>query len=207
MTDQRSGRLELIDAAERMIAENGPAVSLRQVVVEAGQRNSAAIRYHFGTRSDLVAAVIAERQSVFEPQRLLLLDRLEASGEVTARGLVETLLAPAFDHQRERAPGHHARFLEKVRDLPDVDLVGRNDWTATTLILRRLAEHIPHTPGEPAAVRAVRTRSTISIIFALLADLEREQISTPHDRDAAEQAVIDMILGCITAQTQRAVPA
>lgn len=189
----RSGRAALLDAAERLIAEQGPAVSLRQVVAAAGQRNSAAVRYHFGTREDLIAAVIEERQAVFESERLQLLAALEARGDVTRRDLVEALLEPVFRHQRATRPGHHARFMEKIRDLPGVALVGRSDWAATALIVNRL------TADAPAAPPAARTRAAVSVAFALLADLERQDFPSEQERSAAERAAVDMLVGALGA--------
>jgi len=192
----RPARLALIDAAERLIAEEGPAVSLRQVVTAAGQRNSAAIRYHFGTRERHIGAVVDARQSVFEPRRLEALAELEAEGGVTARGLIRALLEPVFEHQRAASPGHHARFMEKIRDYPGVELVGRRDWTATRLITSRLTSE---TAPVPASHRPTRIRGLISVVFALLADLERTEHPTPEDREAAEQATLDMVLGVVHA--------
>ncbi|BBX07724.1 TetR/AcrR family transcriptional regulator [Mycolicibacterium aichiense] len=191
---QRPGRSALIDAAERLIAEQGPAVSLRQVVTEAGQRNSAAIRYHFGTRDELIAAVIEARQKIFEPRRLERLAALEATATATARELLEALLGPVFEYQRAKPNSYHARFMEKVRDYPGVELVGRPDWAATTLIVGRITAIAP----ESGVDRAIRIRGLITVVFALLADLERQDHQSPEVRIAAEQATLDMILGVVS---------
>lgn len=190
----RPGRLALLDAAERLIAEEGPAVSLRQVVTAAGQRNSSAIRYHFGTREQLIGAVVDDRQSVFEPKRLERLAELEAAGGVTARGLIRALLEPVFEHQRGASPSYHARFMEKIRDYPGVEFVRRQDWTATRLITSQLARQAAPVP---ASHRATRIRGLVSVIFALLADLERADHRTAEDRSAAEHATVDMVLGVV----------
>ncbi len=189
-------RPALIDAAERLIAEQGPAVSLRQVVAAAGQRNSAAIRYHFGTRDQLIAAVVDARQSEFEPRRLQRLVALEAEGAVTPRGLVEALLQPVFEHQRATFPGYHARFMEKIRDYPGIDFVRRGDWTATTLIVQRLAGAAGPVPDDR---RAARVRGLVTVVFALLADLERGGLESDDARTAAEQITVDMVLGAVSA--------
>ena len=148
----RPGRLALVEAAERLIAEEGPAVSLRQVVAAAGQRTSSAIRYHFGTREQLVGAVVDARQSVFEPKRLERLAVLEAAGELDARGLIRALLEPVFEHQRGASPGYHARCMGKVRDYPGVELVRREDWIATRLIMSQLARQAAPVPASTRAM-------------------------------------------------------
>ena len=51
----------LLDAAERLIAEHGFEVPLRDIAKAAGQRNNSAVNYHFRSRQDLVDAVVARR--------------------------------------------------------------------------------------------------------------------------------------------------
>ena len=54
-------RERLIVAAERLFAEHGfDGVTLKQITAEAGQRNASALQYHFGSRVDLVRAIVAE---------------------------------------------------------------------------------------------------------------------------------------------------
>ena len=54
----------LIETAERLFAERGVnAVSLREIGAEAGQRNTGAVRYHFGTKEALVNAVFEHRMT------------------------------------------------------------------------------------------------------------------------------------------------
>ncbi|WP_262402118.1 TetR/AcrR family transcriptional regulator [Actinomadura sp. CNU-125] len=52
-------REHVLDAAERLIAERGvTGVSLNEINGAAGQRNTAALRYHFGGRDGLVRAIM-----------------------------------------------------------------------------------------------------------------------------------------------------
>src|SRR5215470_8750592 len=49
----------LLDAAERLFAERGvDGVSLREVNAAAGERNNAALYYHFHDRDGLVRAIV-----------------------------------------------------------------------------------------------------------------------------------------------------
>ena len=65
---------ELLDAAERLIAEHGFEVPLREIAVAAGQRNNSAVNYYFRTRQDLIDAVVARRLVPMEAERQAMLD-------------------------------------------------------------------------------------------------------------------------------------
>ncbi len=74
-------RLRLIRAAERLFAEHGfKAVSLRQIGAAAGQRNTSAVRYHFGTKERLIEAIFERRQAELEGYRQALLAALPPEG-------------------------------------------------------------------------------------------------------------------------------
>ena len=55
-------QIRLIETAERLFAERGVnGVSLREIGAEAGQRNTGAVRYHLGSKEQLVSAVFEHR--------------------------------------------------------------------------------------------------------------------------------------------------
>src|SRR5689334_21302266 len=88
---------KLLDTAERLIAENGyVATSLRQIIGEAGV-NLAAVHYHFGSKEELLDAVVMRHAGPVNRERLALLDRHEAEargGAVPIARIFEALLAP-----------------------------------------------------------------------------------------------------------------
>src|SRR6516225_2469216 len=70
-------RTRLLDAAEQLFAERGlDAVSVRDIT-ELADANTAAIHYHFGSKQDLIAAVLARRAAAMGERREELLDRLD----------------------------------------------------------------------------------------------------------------------------------
>ena len=88
----------ILDAAERLFAEKGiDATSLRKVTAAAGV-NVAAIHYHFGSKEELLRAVIARRMEPVNQERLKRLDRLEsATAAPTVEDLLQAFLEPALD--------------------------------------------------------------------------------------------------------------
>jgi AcrR family transcriptional regulator len=186
-------------SAERLIAEQGPSVPLRQVVAAAGQRNSAAVHYHFGSREGLIEAIVQARQANLERERLALLDAYEAQGRTDMRALVEVLLLPVFAQQRAEHPSFHARFLEKVRDLPGIVAISRDRWPATTLVVHRLERALRGPDAGGPAPSRHRLRAVLTVVVALLADLERTPFSDDDERGAAEAETVTIVLGVLGA--------
>jgi AcrR family transcriptional regulator len=65
-----STREALLSAAERLFAEHGVhAVANRQISEAAGQGNNAAVSYHFGTKADVVGAIVRKHAGRMEQDR------------------------------------------------------------------------------------------------------------------------------------------
>ena len=61
-TELSDTKMGLLLAAERLFATQGiAATTIRQINTEAGQKNSSAIHYHFGSRDAILDAIIAIR--------------------------------------------------------------------------------------------------------------------------------------------------
>jgi AcrR family transcriptional regulator len=87
-------------AALQLFAERGiDGVAVRQIVDAAGQRNHAAVSYHFGSKEELVRELIIDGAKLIDDQRNQWLDAAETKGgphsilEVMD-GLVRTSLNP-----------------------------------------------------------------------------------------------------------------
>jgi AcrR family transcriptional regulator len=91
-----STKERILDTAERLIADQGfAATSLRQIISEA-QVNLAAVHYHFGSKQDLLNALIERKGMLVNAAREALLGQFEneAGTEPVA---VEKILAAFFE--------------------------------------------------------------------------------------------------------------
>lgn len=190
-------RDRLLIAGERLIAEQGPAVSLREIVAVAGQRNTAAVHYHFGSRDGLIEAIVTCRQASLERERLRLLATMESAGAGDLRGLIGLLISPLLSVPYSEGSTHYARFLEKVRDHPSIVDWERDDWPATTMVAAQLGRHLVELPEQ---TRKLRLRALMTTAFALLADLERHPPRARLGRQV-ETELVDMLLGLLTAES------
>ena len=91
---------KILDAAERLIGEQGYAgTSLRHIIAEAGV-NLAAVHYHFGSKEDLLDAVVLRKVKPVNDARLAWLDRAEAeagSGPLKVEKVLESFLIPTAE--------------------------------------------------------------------------------------------------------------
>lgn len=120
-------RARLIEVAERLFAERGVnGVSLREIGAEADQRNTGAVRYHFGSKAGLIDAVFRHRMEPINERREALLARLDAEGH----GHDRRLDAEGHGHGHGRH-GHEVRGLAEAFLLPLSEMlgdVGRPSW-------------------------------------------------------------------------------
>jgi AcrR family transcriptional regulator len=157
-------RVLLIETAERLFAERGVnAVSLREIGATAGQRNTGAVRYHFGTKEALVNAVFEHRMTPINEHRLAMLADLDASGRSDeVCGLTEAYLLPLADMLGD--PGRPSWYLRFCVHASFVAGAAPNDldaqpWTRGVAIIRDRLQPLLRHEGVPADL--VRERWTL----------------------------------------------
>jgi AcrR family transcriptional regulator len=88
---------KILDTAERLIGEHGyAATSLRQIIAEAGV-NLAAVHYHFGSKEDLLDAVVLRKVTPVNEARMACLERVIAEagdGPPEVSKVLESFLIP-----------------------------------------------------------------------------------------------------------------
>jgi len=122
-------REQLILAGERLFAEHGiDNVSLRQINAEAGQRNSSASHYHFGSKDSLIAAISEYRFERLNQRRTAMLAALPpTSAPRPPKTLVQMLVYPIVEEIDETEGGENfIRFMSQLLGHPTMSLV--NMW-------------------------------------------------------------------------------
>src|SRR5690349_15934196 len=113
-------RTRILAAAERLYAERGvDGVSLREITEAAGQRNNAAVHYHFGGRDELVRELFELRYAQLETRRAEMLAALDADGRTDdIEALVRILVAPFAEAADQGAEGTWVRFVARLHEDP-----------------------------------------------------------------------------------------
>ncbi|MFI1236370.1 TetR family transcriptional regulator [Nocardia salmonicida] len=197
-----AARERIIVAAERLIAEHGRSVPLRDIAAAAGQRNNSAIQYHFGSRDGLIEAVVEFRLATLEVRRLELLAEQAGSGRPPGlHGLLEALVVPMFELGERHGIRHYARFLEQIHPHPavsDATNLESAERTSVRVIMQGLDRELTTLPPR---LRVRRLRALTTMLFALLADHERAaEVGDARAGDArAWGEIIDMLAGSLAA--------
>ena len=105
------------ESAQRLIAEHGvDGVSVRDIVVAAGQKNMASLHYYFGTKENLIKELVIDAAKLMEGRRERALVVLEKSGEpIALRDVVEITIGGAIlDIDEGGRAATSLRFLSAV---------------------------------------------------------------------------------------------
>jgi AcrR family transcriptional regulator len=200
---RRDTRRQLILAAERLFAERGLAgVSLREINVAAGQRNTSAAHYHFGSKEALVDAIFEFRRSEIGRRRDEILDNLEREGRAgdmraLSQALVEPLAAELGGGEEE---SHYLPFLAHLflQTPHEVADILRRHSAAETRWSQAVASAVPQVPRE-----LLRTRLYLMgrhVVVSLAAYQRRGRLgSEGPDFDIYLSDMLDSVAGYMAA--------
>ncbi|MFD8863239.1 MULTISPECIES: TetR/AcrR family transcriptional regulator [Streptomyces] len=157
-------REAILDAAERLFAEYGVhTVSNRQISIAAGQGNTGAVGYHFGTKTDLVRAIARRHTAVIAEIRARI---LAESGEFTCvRDWAASSVRPVIEHLASLGtPTWFARFNAQVSADPALFQIVVEDslMSSSPQQLRDLLDRfLPDLPPEVITMRMLMARHLI----------------------------------------------
>lgn len=178
---RRSGeatRIKLITTAETMFADRGiDAVSLNEIRLAAGQSNAAVVNYHFGSKQELIKAILEDRLDRIDKDRGRILDEALSDGQpVELRGLLEALVLPQVS-SIERGERH----VELVAQLlfHGYGEIGGHAWILADPLLtghgqrlnQLIWQQLSHLPD---AVSTARLRFVYRSCLNALADHQRQ---------------------------------
>ncbi|MCP4002133.1 MAG: TetR family transcriptional regulator [Gammaproteobacteria bacterium] len=194
-------REQIIAAAEHLFAESGiDAVSLRQINVAAGQKNSSAAHYHFGTKETLILSIYQVRMEHVNERRILMLEHIKQAGQQkNVRTLVEAIIHPIVAEIDEEKNGcYYIRFMAQAIGHPQLNLVTlskqeHSGGLAQTLKLLRKA-----LPDIPDLIFGQRFGLAFEQIIHSLSDREKLRRMPSNTFEIDANLFVSNLVDCIS---------
>lgn len=162
----------ILDAAEWLFGEHGiSSVSNRQIAAAAGQGNTSVVGYYFGSKDELVRALIRRFEGEAAVLRIAMLNQIDDSAEL--RDWVRCLVFPYTDAlAARRPPTWYARLNAQIMADPMLRNIQLEEASAASLqqVIHGLEISMA---GLPASVRSERALMAGHIIIQTCADFER----------------------------------
>lgn len=198
-------RQALMRAAERLISERGlAAVTIRDILTVAEQKNTSALQYHFTNLQGLIAAIHTERSKETQAKRAQLLgDLLSKVERPELRQICQLMVQPTFDLARARVDFRryikafgHELVLAETSALSQVNRMGGGGVSGEQLakLLRTALTHL-----DEAAYRR-RLESAVRLCAASMYHHARQK-NAFRGQDAALflNSLIDALVGLLSA--------
>jgi len=204
--DATETRSRLIAEAERLFAEQGIwRVRVQDIVAAAGQKNSSALSYHFGSRSGVLDAILREHGEPIDHDRGTVWAAL-ADDQTPA--LIEALIQPLTRRLGTTSGRCYLRIVAQLSaEFSRWDFDPTHVPANLNAILRLLRDR---TTVADKAQRDERVLGMIQLMTASLAERARrieagDPLATDDDVYAAN--LVDMLTGIIEAPSRTAIVA
>lgn len=192
-------KLALLDTAEHLFARGSIAgVTTREITEAAGQKNTSAISYHFGSREGLLLELLARRGAPVDERRGELRDTLGPDPELAA--LVDCLVVPYGALLLTPEGRSYLRIVAQLRGRFAQWRVASDSHT--TVHLAHILDEIERRGAGDAAVRRERIVAMIMVITATTAERARvidEQQVPELDHDRFVENLVAMCAALVRA--------
>jgi AcrR family transcriptional regulator len=205
--DASTTREQLLDAAAHEFAEHGVwNASLIEITRRAGQRNRAALRYHFGSREQVLCAVLDRHVEFLAHREGELLAKARRTSDDDMGSVVEAIVRPAAELAASGWRGRACLLIvaelageDPARFSPELESVLAR--TGGHEVYALMAERMPAVPQE---ILDERNSLITSFILHAVADRERakERSTRPSrhvlDDETFVEHLIAMVSGAVS---------
>ncbi len=197
-------RKRILKQAERLFAKKGiDAVSIRDITDAAGV-NSAAIHYHFGSKSGLIEALLERWAGELVERRGKILDRIEAQPKVELRDVVDVLVWPMIElGGARRGGGGYVGFLAAVMNHPEyIPLMNQLYEPDISRTLALLEQVTPHLSSDVRMLRWAIAKDTVNRAVSVATSPVHLWLKhyAPHAGDSLGERLVDFLTGAFAAE-------
>ena len=198
-------------AAQMLFARHGiDAVTVQQIVDAAGQRNNAALYYHFRTKEELIRQMVIDGAAVLDARRREMLDDLaKRGGPANIREVMLVLIMPVIELGEDERWRGYIRFTSHLQasDPKALREALNNKWNAGYVAC---FNHLRRMLPLPAPIIEQRlpilTIATNAILSAHEAALEARNTRSSRlcGQPFTIENILDMLEAAITNPTSEA---
>ncbi|MCB1616568.1 MAG: helix-turn-helix transcriptional regulator [Pseudomonadales bacterium] len=168
-----SAKAVIVRSAEELFAEKGiEATSLREIAVKAGQKNTNAVQYHFGSKEQLVRVIWQRHSQSIDRHRALLLETLDDKDDI--RRLIEVIVQPVIAKMNDPDGGvEFILIMSQLVSSPGETLLQLHEMLperSVVKVMKYLAKYTRHLSETDMQTRVL---FVLGIIFHGIADYIR----------------------------------
>ncbi|WP_299794671.1 TetR/AcrR family transcriptional regulator [uncultured Shewanella sp.] len=172
MANRSDTKTRILDAAEKLFAERGFSETSLRLITSKAEVNLASVNYHFGSKKELIRAVLARYLDVFMPIASSEIVRLQASdSNASLNDIFSILVEPLLELNKVRAEGT-STFLQLL-GRGYIESQGHLRWFITThygehldQFVKAVADSAPHIPPAEMFWRLHFTLGTVVFTMA-----------------------------------------
>jgi AcrR family transcriptional regulator len=195
-------RERILDAAEQLWGEKGVVgVSLREIRIAAGARNTAAVQFHFGNREGLIDALIERHMPAIGERQAELAD---AAPDDDTRALVEVLVRPVAEYlARGESQRSWVKVMAELAALPQLELGDMSALTpeagvrAGTALFHQLEQEVPRAIAFERIISMADMSVHLCAVYARLIDSTDGRPRLPTDMFI--ENLVDMLHAALLA--------
>jgi AcrR family transcriptional regulator len=209
--DSSDTRERLLRSAEHVFARNGIDAPIREIHVHAGQRNASAVQYHFGSKQELLRAIIARHEIGATELAAIRADLRSRHDD--PRSLVDAMVRRMVGYLRDESDRDFVRIAFQLLSRSPVrrdvsEGVDRPDLVSFDAELEMLRSALPHLPHRVLTERAVAGMTFVTLQVAERARVIDDEPGGPvlGEPEFVEN-LVDMAAGLLTAPAGVTVPA
>lgn len=204
MASRSDTKTRILDAAEKLFAERGFSETSLRLITSKAEVNLASVNYHFGSKKELIRAVLARYLDVFMPLATSELSQLREGGQqIPLQTVFSVLVNPLLELNKLRPDGT-TLFLQLL-GRGYIESQGHLRWFITTHYGEHLAFFVDavseSAPEIPKAEMFWRLHFTLgTIVFTMAsADALMEIAAADFDEQNDIEAVIRKVIPYMAA--------
>lgn len=172
MASRTDTKTRILDAAEKLFAERGFSETSLRLITSKAEVNLASVNYHFGSKKELIRAVLARYLDVFMPSAATEIKRLEKAAEqASLNEIFSSLIKPLLELNKVRSGG--TTIFLQLLGRGYIESQGHLRWFITThygehleTFVHAVKSSAPHIPPAEMFWRLHFTLGTIVFTMA-----------------------------------------